>query len=234
MEEIIQFDKQLLLMLNGSDSTFLDGVVLTLTNAVTWIPLYVSLLFVVIKNNVNWRTILLIVLAAGLCVLLAGTVDDEIVKPLVARWRPTHDPQIGSLVDVVNDYRGGRYGFFSAHASNTFSIALFFSLLIRFRPLTVGLVCYSLTNCWTRMYLGVHYPGDITVGLLWGAIVGCSVYALYRYVNGRWVGNRKFSSLNLTSSGYERRTLYVPLIVLLLTFAYAILRAWLFSPVFSA
>lgn len=227
MEEIIQFDKQLLLMLNGSESTYIDGVALTLTKAATWIPLYVSLLFIVIKNNINWRTIVLILASAGLCVLLAGTIDDEIVKPLVARWRPTHDPQIGSLVDVVNDYRGGNYGFFSAHASNTFSIALFFSLLVRYRWLTVGLVTYSLTNCWTRMYLGVHYPGDITVGLLWGTIVALSVYTLFRYVNGRWVGNRTYSSPGVTTSGYEVRTVFVPLIVLALTFAYAFIRAWL-------
>ena len=130
MTEIIQYDKQLLLLLNGSDSAYLDQVVLTLTNAFTWIPLYLSLLFIVIRNNINWRTVLLIILSAALCVLMAGTVDDEIVKPLVARWRPTHDPEIGHLVDVVDDYRGGNYGFFSAHASNTFSIALFFSLLV--------------------------------------------------------------------------------------------------------
>ncbi len=224
MEEIIQFDKQLLLMLNGSDSSYLDQVVLILTNGLTWIPLYVSLLFLVVKNNHNWRTILLIVAGAGLCVLMAGTLDDEIVKPLVARWRPTHDPQIGSLVDVVNDYRGGRYGFFSAHASNTFSIALFFSLLVRYRWLTVGLVSYSLVNCWTRLYLGVHYPGDILVGLLWGTVTAISVYSLFRFVNGRWVGNHRYTSQGFTSSGYEYRTTFVPLLVLILTVVYALLR----------
>ena len=130
MEEIIQFDKHLLLMLNGSDSVFLDHLIMILTNAKTWIPLYLALLYVVIKTNRNLREVLLILAAAGLCVLLAGTIDDEIVKPLVARWRPGHDPEIGHLVDTVDDYRGGNYGFFSAHASNTFSLALFFSLLM--------------------------------------------------------------------------------------------------------
>jgi undecaprenyl-diphosphatase len=224
MEEIIQLDKQLLLMLNGSDSYYLDQVVLVLTNAKTWIPLYLSLLFVVIKNNANWRTIVLILAAAGLCVLMAGTIDDEIVKPLVARWRPTHDPQIGHLVDVVDDYRGGNYGFFSAHASNTFSIALFFSLLVRYRWFTVGMVTYSLVNCWTRLYLGVHYPGDILVGLLWGTITALTVYSLFRYANGRWVGNRRYTSRGFSPSGYEYRTAYVSLLVLLLTFTYAFVR----------
>ena len=185
MEEIIHYDKQLLLLLNGSDSIFLDWVVMTLTNALTWIPLYLSLLYVVIKSNRNVREVLFILLAAGLCVLLAGTIDDEIVKPLVARWRPGHDPEIGHLVDTVNDYRGGNYGFFSAHASNTFSLALFFSLLMRQRMLTIGLVAWSLINCWTRMYLGVHYPGDITVGLIWGALVGSFVYSNLRLTSLR-------------------------------------------------
>ncbi|MCR4916377.1 MAG: phosphatase PAP2 family protein [Prevotella sp.] len=211
MEEIIQLDKQLLLLVNGSDSVFLDYLVLTLTNAKTWIPLYLGLFFVVCRTNKTLREILLVVVAAGLCVLLAGTVDDEIVKPLVARWRPTHDPQIGSLVDVVNDYRGGNYGFFSAHASNTFSLALFFSLLMRRRLFIVFMVCWSLTNCWTRLYLGVHYPGDITVGLLWGALVGYSVYRLYCRVT--------------TPAVYEQRLTYIPVGILCLTVVYAFVRA---------
>ena len=213
METIIQFDKHLLLMLNGSDSTFLDWVVMTLTNAKTWIPLYLSLLYVVIKTNRNLRDVLLILAAGGLCVLLAGTIDDEIVKPLVARWRPGHDPEIGHLVDTVDDYRGGNYGFFSAHASNTFSLALFFSLLMRQRLLTIGLVSWSLINCWTRLYLGVHYPGDITVGLIWGALMGYLVYRLYCCLT--------------VPAQYERRLTYIPIVVLLLTVVYAMLRSWI-------
>ena len=88
MEEIIQFDKELLLMVNGSDSLFMDYLILTLTNGLTWIPLYLGLFYVVLKSNKNVRDVLLILGAAGLCYLLAGAVDDSIVKPLVARWRP--------------------------------------------------------------------------------------------------------------------------------------------------
>ena len=126
------------------------------------------------------RSIALILCSAALCYLLAGAVDDGIVKPIVARWRPTHDPVIGWQVDVVDGYRGGNFGFFSAHASNTFSIAVFFSLLVRSRLLTVSLVSWSLVNCWTRLYLGVHYPGDILCGLFWGGGVGMLVFLLNR------------------------------------------------------
>ena len=213
MEELIHFDKELLLMLNGSDSLVMDTLIMTLTNALTWIPLYLSLFYVVLKSNDTVRDILLVLAGAGACVLLAGTVDDTIVKPLVARWRPGHDPEIGMLVDTVDGYRGGNYGFFSAHAANTFSIAMFISLLVRQRLLTVFLVAWSLINCYTRLYLGVHYPGDITVGLIWGGLVGFCVYKVYCRITRPAV--------------YSRQLCDIPIAVLCLTILFAVVKALL-------
>ncbi len=228
IDSLIQFDKELLLWINGSDSLFVDGLAQVLTAAVTWIPLYISLFYVVLRNNESMRQIILIVGCAALCVVLAGTIDDTLVKPYVARPRPTHDPQIGMLVDVVDGYRGGKYGFFSAHAANTFSIAVFFSLLIRNRILTVMLVFWSLLNCWTRMYLGVHYPGDIFCGLLWGGTVGFAVYILYYKINARISTGMRFISSQYTSTGYQYTDIDVVVSVLAYTFMYALLRACLY------
>lgn len=226
MDTIIQMDKQLLLVINGSDSLFVDYLAKTLTTAATWIPLYVSLFYVVVKNNDNFRRIICILACAGLCVLFAGTVDDLLVKPLVARLRPTHDFQIGMLVDTVDGYRGGKYGFFSAHAANTFSIAVFFSLLTRSRLVTLLLVGWSLTNCWTRLYLGVHYPLDILCGLLWGGSVGTGIYFLYRYVDRRLLHSENdYVSSKYTSSGYRYSDIYIVALVLSLTLIYCILRS---------
>lgn len=226
MDTIIQLDKQLLLAINGSDSLFVDYLAKTLTTAATWIPLYVSLFYVVVKNNDNFRRIICILACAGLCVLFAGTVDDLLVKPLVARLRPTHDFQIGMLVDTVDGYRGGKYGFFSAHAANTFSIAVFFSLLMRSRLVTLLLVGWSLTNCWTRLYLGVHYPLDILCGLLWGGSVGTGIYFLYRYVDRRLLHpENDYVSSKYTSSGYRYSDIYIVALVLSLTLIYCILRS---------
>lgn len=226
MDTIIQMDKQLLLAINGSDSLFVDYLAKTLTTAATWIPLYVSLFYVVVKNNDNFRRIICILACAGLCVLFAGTVDDLLVKPLVARLRPTHDFQIGMLVDTVDGYRGGKYGFFSAHAANTFSIAVFFSLLMRSRLVTLLLVGWSLTNCWTRLYLGVHYPLDILCGLLWGGSVGSGIYFLYRYVDRRLLHSENdYVSSKYTSSGYRYSDIYIVALVLSLTLIYCILRS---------
>jgi len=219
------FDRQLLLWLNGSSSLFLDSLATTLTAALTWVPLYVSLLFLVLKNNDNARQVLLVVCCAGLCVFLAGSLNDMLVKPSVARWRPTHDPVIGYAVDVVDGYRGGRYGFFSSHAANTFSIAVFFSLLVRNRAFTVSLVFWSLVNCWTRMYLGVHFPGDIFCGLLWGGVVGTGVWYVYVRVHGLLSPAVNFISSQYTSTGYQLGSVHGVITVLAFTFAYAALRA---------
>ena len=224
--DLIALDKQWLLAVNGSDSLYLDSVAHVLTTALTWLPLYLSLFYVVLHNNDNFRKVLCVLAGAGLCVLLAGTVDDMIVKPMVARWRPTHDPEIGMLVDVVDGYRGGRYGFFSAHASNTFSIAVYFCWLIRSRLLSIALVIWSFTNCWTRMYLGVHFPGDILVGLTWGFIVGTCVYYLYYRATRRLsTARHRMTSSTFTSTGYQRTDCDIPVAVLVFTLLYALIRA---------
>lgn len=226
-ESLIQFDKQLLLALNGSESLFVDGLAVALTTATTWIPLYLALFFLVLRNNENMRQIFLIVGCAALCVVLAGTIDDSIVKPMVARLRPTNDLEIGMQVDVVNGYRGGKYGFFSAHAANTFSIAVFFCLLVRSGILSFLLVLWSLINCWTRMYLGVHFPGDILCGLLWGGFVGVFVYYIYYRVNNRISTGMRFISSQYTSTGYQLIDIDVVINVLFFTFIYTIIRACL-------
>ena len=224
-QTLIDLYKQLLLWFNGSPSLYLDTLVRTLTNALTWIPFYLTLFFVVIKNNENVQKILLVVGSAALCVVLAGTIDDTIVKPTVARWRPTHDPQIGLLVDIVDGYRGGNYGFFSAHAANTFSIAIFFWWLVRSRLLTCAMVIWSLTNCWTRLYLGVHYPGDILVGLCWGAFAGCVAYWFYQRIARRFSTGMNFTSTHYTKTGYLRSDIDTPVSMLVFTLLYALIRA---------
>lgn len=226
LTQLVELDKELLLLFNGSDSLFLDGLVKTLTTATTWIPLYASLLYLVIRNNDSLQKVLLIVACALACVFFAGSLDDMFVKPMVARWRPTHDTDIGILVDTVNGYRGGRFGFFSAHASNTFSLAMFFVLLVRSRILSLTLIVWSLINCWTRLYLGVHFPGDILVGLLWGTIVATLVWYIHYRVSRKMLTDLgAFISSQFTSTGYQRTDVDVVVCVFLFTMLYAIIHA---------
>lgn len=225
MEELIQLDKQLLLWFNGSDSLFLDGLVKTLTTATTWIPLYLGLFYLVLKNNDNIQKVLLVLGCAGLCVFLAGSLNDLFVKPWVARWRPSRDPEIAMLVDVVNGYRGGRYGFFSSHAANTFSLAIFFTLLVRSKVLSVAMILWSLLNCWTRLYLGVHFPGDILCGLLWGGVVGTGMWFLHQHIYKKINTQDFYVSTQYTATGYQKSDVDIVICILLLTIVYAILKS---------
>ena len=222
---LIELDKQLLLWFNGSDSLFLDGIAKTLTTASTWIPMYLGMFYLVLKNNDNFQRVLLILAAAGLCVFFAGSLNDLFVKPEVARWRPARDTEIAMMVDVVNGYRGGNYGFFSSHASNTFSLAIFFSLLVRSRVLTTALIIWSLINCWTRMYLGVHYPLDIMCGLLWGGLVGTGIWFLHQSIRKRMGNTLGFISSQYTTTGYQLSDVNVVISIMVLTLLYTIFKS---------
>ena len=139
-------DRLVLSWFNGSNSVFLDGWMSALTSGFTWLALYASLFYLVVKNNETMGQIMLVVGCALACVGLADIMADVIVKPLVERWRPSNDPIFKYDVSVVEGYRGTSYGFFSAHAANTFSLALFFCMLVRSRVLSVALVLWSFVN----------------------------------------------------------------------------------------
>ena len=202
IDVLIGLDKQLLLFFNGSHSLFLDGVMAAWTYGFTWVPLYAALLYLVIKNNETMPQIALVVLGAALCLLLDGGVIELIIKPLVARPRPINNPLLQGTIDIVRGTYESSYSFFSAHAANTISIALFFSLLIRNKVFTTVMIAWSLINGYTRLYLGVHYPFDVLVGFLYGAAVGTSVYAFYRYLYAKLAVTKRFFSTQYTLSGY--------------------------------
>ena len=223
---LLELDRRVLMFFNGSDSLFIDGVAMTYTSGLTWIPLYVALLYIVIKNNENMQQILLVVASVVLCLFLADGLADFIAKPYVARWRPTNDPVIKYTIDVVDNYRETPYGFFSGHAANTFTIAIFLSLLVKDRLLTIALVTWSILICWTRMYLGVHYPGDILAGLLWGATVAVGVYYLfYRTIFYRISPRVNYVSSQYTSTGYRRSDINIVMMAIACVCCYIVVKA---------
>ena len=228
MQTLFEIDREILAFFNGSGSLFVDNLAVVLTSGLTWIPLYVSLLYIVIRNNETMKQIMLVIGCVLLCVVMSDGVADFIVKPLVGRFRPSNEPLIKYAVEVVDGVRGTQYGFFSAHASNTFCIAMFFSLLVRKKSFVAVMVLWSLVNCWTRMYLGLHYPSDIAAGLLWGGVVGAVVYFIYLKSYLRMYPDFNYVSSQYTSTGYNRIDIDAVLLVLTLTLLYAVLRALLF------
>lgn len=223
--KIQDMDMQVLSLFNGSDNIMLDQMVQILTSGLTWIPLYVMLFFVVMRNNETMGQIALVVGSAIFCVLFADGLVDGIIKQLAERWRPSNDPTFKYMVQVVDDIRLKGYSFCSAHAANTMSLAVFFSLLIRSKMLTITLVIWSLINCWTRLYLGVHYPSDILCGMIIGIIVGILVYLLYYKIYLRISPKINYISNQYTSTGYDNDDIDKAMVILMLTLVYVVTRS---------
>lgn len=223
--KIQDMDMQVLSLFNGSDNIMLDQMVQILTSGLTWIPLYVMLFFVVMRNNETMGQIALVVGSAIFCVLFADGLVDGIIKQLAERWRPSNDPTFKYMVQVVDDIRPKGYSFCSAHAANTMSLAVFFSLLIRSKLLTITLVIWSLINCWTRLYLGVHYPSDILCGMIIGIIVGILVYLLYYKIYLRISPKINYISNQYTSTGYDHDDIDKAMVILMLTLVYVVTRS---------
>ena len=203
MHDLLQFDQQATLALNGSQSLFLDNLMITVTNTFAWSLLIIMLLYVIFKNN-SWKEGLCILLCIGLMIFVTDRLCSGWCKPTMARWRPTRDPEIMYLIDTVLNYRGGRFGFFSGHASNTFCVATFLAWLFRSPRMTAVLYFWSATTTFTRLYLGVHYLGDVTVGLLVGLTTGTLFYALYYHLRKRFSNPIPLISSQFTSTGYLR------------------------------
>lgn len=182
-------------------------------------------LFVVMRNDETMGQIALVVGSAIFCVLFADGLVDGIIKQLAERWRPSNDPTFKYMVQVVDDIRPKGYSFCSAHAANTMSLAVFFSLLIRSKLLTITLVIWSLINCWTRLYLGVHYPSDILCGMIIGIIVGILVYLLYYKIYLRISPKINYISNQYTSTGYDHDDIDKAMVILMLTLVYVVTRS---------
>lgn len=167
-----------------------------------------------------------IVFACGLIgVALAGGVSDLVVKPLTERIRPCNDPELRSLLHIVDGVSASGYSFFSSHAANTFSLAMFFTLLTRSGLLSCSLFLWATTNAWTRLYLACHYPSDVLVGILWGMVVGVIVYLFYYKVVYSINRKTKYISTHYTSTGYAKDDIDTCITIIVLTVIYAIIKS---------
>jgi len=213
-------DMYFLGLLNGSSSLFLDRFAVAFTTGYTWIPLYVSLAVLVVRNNKTMGQIMLIFGCVLLGVLTSGLLSDYIVKPYYMRPRPCYDPEFRHMVHTVAGYSASGYSFFSSHAANTMMLSVFVTLLVRGKVLSPLLFAWSLMNAWTRLYLGVHWFTDVVVGLAWGAVVGVLVYLLYYKLAPR----AKYVSSKYTGTGYDKNDIDVCISIMMLTVIYCFFR----------
>lgn len=229
IQQLIELDKHILMQLNGSDSLFWDGFMYIVTDTKTWIPAAIALLYVIFKNN-NFKHGLFILLLIALVVTLADQTSSGICKPLFERYRPTKDPEFMNMVNTVNSYRaGGLYGFISSHAANTFAVAMFISLLVRNAKLSFMMFLWAFIPTYSRVYLGVHYPGDIFFGIIDGLLSGSVVYLLYKFISNKYFFKSRLISAQYTTSGYDVKSINVVVLVLLLTYFFAIVYGMILS-----
>ena len=217
---LIDIDKYLLLLTNGSDSLFWDGCMSLYTTTVIWIPLLLMLIYVLIKNN-SIQDFFFLIAMLVVVFLTTDFLSSGICKPLFARLRPSYDPEIMYIVDTVNGMRSYDYSFTSSHAANSFGIATFIMLLIKNKTLSFSLILWSSLNAFTRIYLGVHYPSDIIAGTAIGVITGFIMYRLYIVIKKRQQrsGHRDWISSHYTKSGYQVSDVYLLLLTMYATFA---------------
>lgn len=197
-------DTDLLLWLNSAHNAFFDVFMMLFTGKWIWVPMYLSLAYLLLKNMTAKQAMMCIV-AIALVIVVTDQMSSSLIRHAVGRLRPANlENPISDMVHIVDGYRGGRYGFPSSHAANSFGLVFFLYFLMRRSPLPAFMMVWAIVNCYSRIYLGVHYPGDILCGALVG-LLGATIV---------WLICRRLTKQEALS---EVRQWWVPIVVCLLT-----------------
>lgn len=171
-------DTKVFLWLNGLHTGWLDTVMVSVTETWPWIPLFGLLLYMAFKQygRRGWW----IVLGVAVVVLCSDQLSAHVCKPLFHRLRPCFNPDLDGLVHLPKGLPGGKYGFVSSHAANTFAVATFLTGALRMLYKSIGwwLYAWAFISSYSRIYIGMHYPGDIVAGAVLGILIGWMVWRL--------------------------------------------------------
>lgn len=203
-ELLHDFDQRLFEMINGWGTPYWDFFMSTYSARWTWVPLYGTILYVLIRNF-NWKVVLVTTLTFVLVITFADQLCASVLRPWFERLRPSHTPELRDTIHLFEGRRGGRYGFPSCHAANTAALTLFLFLFFKYRAIYWFFGLWVATTCYSRLYLGVHYLGDVLFGVFVGAGIGYLVYKGYRWIMDRRIGSRLGSLTELNRIRHPRR-----------------------------
>jgi undecaprenyl-diphosphatase len=199
INSLANFDRQLLLTLNQHHSPFWDNFFWLVTNTITWIPLYVAIFYTVVKryDKKSWLPLLSIILVIVLC----DQISTNVFKEGIERLRPSHEPDMEGMLHLLAGKKGGKFGFVSSHAANSFGLALFAILLFRNRLFSMLIVTWAALNSYSRIYAGLHYPGDVIGGMLLGLTIALSLFLIFE---------KRFKKLGVfTKDGLQKEMIWV-------------------------
>ena len=168
-------DKSLMVALNHDGGPCSDHFWKTISKNIAWVPVGAALLLSLNYYKKNLLIPIFIIVGLALTVTIADQIASSFLKPYFHRFRPSHNEEICNLLHYVGNYRGGKYGFVSSHAANAFGVLAFLAPLFRHKATTVVLFVWAYMVSYSRIYLGVHFPGDIIAGGLLGITVGTGV-----------------------------------------------------------
>lgn len=182
---IIEFiDSQLLLLANSCHTEWADHFMMMFSGRFIWIPMYLTLAFIIFRHF-PLKKALVVLAGVGLAIALTDQICATLIRPVVARLRPSHpDNPLSAFITLVDGYRGGSYGFPSCHAANSFALIAFMALVVPQKRLAIFLLCWAVVNSYSRLYLGVHYPGDLLAGSILGTCCGTAVALAVRRMVG--------------------------------------------------
>jgi undecaprenyl-diphosphatase len=178
IEQLKALDTSIFIFLNGQHCNLLDTIMWLASSKFFWIPLYIWFLWLLFTENKKrfWMVLIAIIL-----MIVISDQTCNYFKNSVMRLRPSNDPAIKHLVHIVKGYTGGDFGFYSAHASNSFAVAIFMMSLVRSRRKLLTSIClpFAILVSYSRIYLGVHYPGDVLTGAIAGSLIALGISFLY-------------------------------------------------------
>jgi len=182
LETLQTIDEKLLLWVNGSHTPFWDEIMWFASGKWTWVPFYLMLIALLV-----WKfkkDAIPMILLIALLILISDQLASGLFKPLVQRLRPSHEPGLRETLHMVNGYRGGRYGFMSSHATNSFSLAfyLIFVAASQLRWLPFVLIPWAFFVSVSRVYLGVHYPSDVLIPIVFSVLIAWLMSHLYHWI----------------------------------------------------